>query len=86
MKAAVRSSQFGEEVVATANVSRGGFAFKSARAYTAGMTLQVSVPYSSGGANIFTPARVARVKDIPQENVKVIGVAYVPVHKGWPAK
>jgi len=86
VKAAVRSSQFGEEVMATENVSRGGFAFKSLRAYTVGMMLQVSVPYSSGGANIFTPARIARVKDMPQEDVKVIGVAYIPVHKGWPAK
>ena len=86
VKASVRSSQFGEELVATENISRGGFGFKSPHAYTAGMMLQVSVPYSPGAANIFTPARVARVQDLPEERTKFIGVAYVPVHKGWPGK
>lgn len=86
VKASVRSSQFGEELVTTENASRGGFGFKSPHAYTAGMMLQVSVPYSLGAANIFTSARIAHVKDLPEERTKSIGVAYVPVHKGWPGK
>ena len=86
VKASVRASPLGEEVVATENVSRGGFVFKSSRAYTEGMLVQVSVPYMSGGVNIYTPARIVRVKDIPQENVKLVAAAYMPRRKGRPAK
>ena len=86
VKAAVRTSLLGEEVVATENVSRGGFVFKSSRAYTKGMSVEASVPYMPGGVNIYTPARIVRVMDLPQENVKVIAAAYIPVHKGRPAK
>ena len=86
VKASVRTSLLGEEVVTTENVSRGGFVFKSSRAYTKGMVVEVSLPYLSGGVNIYTPARIVRVKDVPQENVKVIAAAYVPLNKGGPAK
>ena len=87
LKACVRSPQFGEEVVSTMNISRGGFAFQSSQGYAAGMMVQVSLPHSPAGANIFTPARIERVNDSPQEpKKKMIGVAYIPVHKGWPAK
>lgn len=80
VRACVRSPQFGEEMVSTVNISRGGVAFKSSWGYRAGMTVQVSVPYSPEGANIFTAARVARITDLPQESMKIIGLAYVPVH------
>jgi hypothetical protein len=86
VRACVRSPQFGEEMVSTVNISRGGVAFKSSRGYSAGMTVQVSVPYSPEGANIFTAARVARITDLPQESMKIIGLAYVPVHNGRPDK
>jgi len=86
VKACVRSPEFGQEVVSTMNVSRGGFAFESAHRYAVGMMVQVSVPYSLEGANIFTPALIARVKDSGQDDRKIIGVAYVPMHKGWPAE
>jgi hypothetical protein len=82
LRACVRSPQFGEEVVSTTNVSRGGFAFNSWHSYVAGMMVQVSMPYSSAGGNIFTPARIAHVKDPPHDGQKSIGVAYVPMHKG----
>jgi PilZ domain len=83
VRACVRSAQFGAEVVSTTNASRGGFAFNSSHSYVVGMVVQVSVPYSSAGGNIFTPARIAHVKDSPQDEKKIIGVAYIPVHKGW---
>ena len=86
VRACIRSTQFDEEAVSTTNVSRGGFAFKSWHSYVAGMMVQVSMPYSSEGGNIFTLARIAYVNDSPQQGKKIIGVAYVPMHKGWPAK
>lgn len=86
VKACIRSSEFAEEVVKTTNISRGGFAFESSHGYVAEMMVKVSVPYSPDGANIFTPARIAHVKDSPQDGRKIIGVAYIPTHNGWPAK
>jgi hypothetical protein len=86
VRACVRSAQFGEEVVSTTNVSRGGFAFNSPHRYVGGMMVQVSMPYSPVGGNIFTPARIAHVEDPPPDGKKMIGIAYVPMHNGWPAK
>jgi PilZ domain len=86
VKASVRSPQFGEEIVSTVNISRGGIAFKSSRGYDEGMLVQIAVPYAPQGGNIFTAARVTHIKDLPQEGTRIIGVANVPIHKGWPER
>lgn len=56
MTACIRHPQYGEEIVATENVSRGGFCFKSPKRYTEGLILEVAVPYSPSAGNIFMPA------------------------------
>jgi hypothetical protein len=47
-----------EEVVECENVSRGGFRFKSRKAYRAGIRIEVAVPYAKGGMNIFVYAQI----------------------------
>jgi len=79
----VRAPQYGEEVVVTENVSRGGFCFKSRRHYGVGWVIEVALPYAPGGANIFAPARVVRAEERPAEGVSVHGVAYIPNQQGW---
>lgn len=86
IQACVRDAQRGEEIVGTENVSRAGFAFKSTRPYGEGMVVEVSVPYSRGAGNIFTPARIEHVEQISSEGLTLYGVSYIPVHKGWPGK
>jgi hypothetical protein len=84
MKACIRTAHSGEEIVVTENVSRGGFSFKSRQRYGEGNVVEVSVPYSPGGANIFSPARIEYPEEEQAEGPTSYGVAYIPVHKGWP--
>ena len=75
--ACIRQAGFADEVVATENVSRGGLCFLSQKAYVVGAPIEISVPYSRGGANIFVPGRVAHTYRKPGESHNKIGVAYV---------
>jgi hypothetical protein len=76
LMACIRQAGFGDEVVMTENVSRGGLCFRSSKGYLTGTPIEVSVPYSPAGANIFTPARIAHVIKKPEEKVGRVGVAY----------
>ncbi len=75
--ACIRQPGFADEVVTTENVSRGGFCFKGSKAYLVGSPVEVSVPYSAGGANIFVPARIAHVFERTGDNAYRVGVAYI---------
>lgn len=75
--ACIRCHQFGkDDLVDTRNVSRGGLCFASTRVYAPGWGIEVAVPYSSGGGNIFLPGRIARAQYLPNEKIKLYGVAY----------
>lgn len=54
----IRHPKFGDEMVITENVSRGGFRFLGHKDYPLGSTLEAALPYRRGAVNIFTPARV----------------------------
>ena len=77
MKACIRTNKFGDEVVLTENVSKGGFAFKSTRTYGASMFLEVCVPFSLGSGNIFSVAKIAYFRPLPTEGVFAYGVCYL---------
>jgi hypothetical protein len=74
--ACIRSKEFGEDLVRARNVSRSGLCFESRRAYEQAWEIQVAIPYSSGGGNIFMPARIARVQSLVQDDLNLCGVAY----------
>ena len=82
----VRHPQYGEEIVGTVNVSRGGFRFKSRKNYGEGWVIEAALPYQRGGANIFAAARIVYVGQDPSEGVNVYGVAYIPSKQGWPGR
>jgi len=84
MTACIRHPHLGEEIVATENISRGGFSFRSAKRYGLGSLIEVALPYTPGGANIFVAARIAHGVEQPGENEFLYGLGYIPVHKGWP--
>jgi len=77
MTACIRLIGFDDDVVAVENMSRGGLGFKSPQRYPKGSQVDVALPYSPGGANIFVPARVVFVKELPAEGVSRYGVAYI---------
>ncbi|MFB3924110.1 MAG: PilZ domain-containing protein [Terriglobia bacterium] len=77
LMACIRQAGFGDEVVMTENVSRGGLCFRSSKGYHTGTPIEVSVPYSPGGANIFIPARIAHVLKKADDEFSRVGVAYI---------
>lgn len=75
--ACIRSREFGEELVKVRNVSRSGLCFESHRNYENDWRIEVAIPYSSGGGNIFLPARIARVQLVTPGAVILYGIEYV---------
>ncbi|HET7213374.1 MAG TPA: PilZ domain-containing protein, partial [Terriglobia bacterium] len=75
--ACIRSREFGEELVKVRNVSRSGLCFEGRRTYVKDWKIEVAIPFSSGGGNIFLPARIARVQDVPSGSITLFGVEYV---------
>jgi hypothetical protein len=80
IKACLHRDGYQDDVVSVTDLSRGGIGFMSMVDYMPGSRLEVAVPYTSGGANVFTPAKIARVRcrptaDIPGE----FGLEYVKV-------
>jgi hypothetical protein len=86
MTSCIRHPYLGEEIVATENLSRGGFSFRSPKRYGIGSLIDVALPYTRGGANIFVAARIEHGDEQPGQNFVVYGVAYIPAHKGWPGR
>lgn len=82
----IRHPQYGEEVVQTVNVSRGGFRFKSKRHYREDWVIEAALPYQRGGANIFAAAKIVHAGEEPSAGVNVFGVAYIPSKQGWPGR
>ncbi len=83
MEALVRDPQAWEEVVKTMDVSRGGFRFKSRKRYDLDWNIEVALPRSMAGANIYSAAKIKFVGDNPGEEEKTYGVAYTPFQDAW---
>ncbi|MBI4166790.1 MAG: PilZ domain-containing protein [Acidobacteria bacterium] len=83
MEALIRDPQSWEEVVKTQDVSRGGFRFKSRKHYALDWRVEVALPRSSGGANIFSAAKIKFVGEVPGEEERTYGVAYTPWEDAW---
>lgn len=77
MRLCIRQTGFGEELVFSENVSRSGFSFKSPSHYHSGSLIQIALPYSQAGGNIFVTARIAHARDLASEGVVYHGAAYV---------
>jgi PilZ domain len=75
--ACIRSREFGEDLVSARNVSRSGVCFESRRAYEKDWKIEVAIPYSSGGGNIFLPAQIARIQPLAHDDLYLCGVEYV---------
>jgi hypothetical protein len=80
IKACLQRPGMSDDVVTVTNLSRGGIGFVSLVDYFPGTRLEVAVPYTQDGANVFTAAKIVRVRcrptvDIPGE----FGLEYVKV-------
>ncbi len=86
MTACVRSSSSGDDVVITEDVSPGGVRFKSGTQYAVGAVVEIALPYSRNGANVFAPAKIEHAEALPPGGVYFYGASMIHVHKGWPVK
>ncbi len=78
IKACLHRTGQPDDIVAVTDISRGGIGFMSYNDYFPGTQIQVAVPFTEGAANVFTHAKIVRVRcrptaDIPGE----FGLAYV---------
>lgn len=79
LRACVRHSEMGDDVVECLDVSRGGICFMSSKLYTKGALIEAAVPYLPGQANIFTRAKIANVRlAADKEGLNKYGVSYTP--------
>lgn len=64
------------DVAALLDISRGGICFRTAQAYTVHSWVELAVPYTEGGANIFVPGRIAWERPV-SNGFREYGVQYV---------
>jgi hypothetical protein len=79
--ACVRHSDSGpaskNDIVVCEDMSRGGLRFKSRKRYAERSLIDVAAPYSPGPSNIFVPAQIVFVQELPEQKLFRYGVAYV---------
>ena len=83
MEALIRDPQGWEEAVVSENVSRGGMRFSSKKHYAEDWVIEVALPYSRGGANIFSAAKIMFIGKGEGEGQNIYGVAYTPWQDAW---
>jgi hypothetical protein len=76
LPACVRSSRFGQDLVKTRTTSRSGLSFASPWQYAPGDAIEIAVPYSAAGGNIFLPAKIVRLELMAAESTRIYGVAF----------
>ncbi len=77
MTACIKLPGRSDEIVDTADVSRGGMRFLSKNTYTKGAWIEVAMPYTPSAANIFVPGRVVHAQKSKREGLTEYGVEYV---------
>ena len=77
LTACVRAAGSDLELAVCENMSRGGLCFRTRRRYSENDILEVAVPYTKGAANIFVPARVIYVQEVPTAGLHRHGAAYL---------
>ena len=74
--ACVRSTRFGQDLVKTRTTSRSGLSFTSPWEYVLGEAIEIAVPYSPAGGNIFLAAKIVRLQLLAAEGTRIYGVGF----------
>lgn len=77
LTACIRAAGAPPELAVCENMSRGGLCFRTKRQLRVDDILEVAVPYSKGAANIYVPARVVYVQEVPGAGLYRHGAAYL---------
>lgn len=81
LTACVRAAGSDLELAVCENMSRGGLCFRTRSRFQENDILEVAVPYTKGAANIFVPARVVYVQEVPSAGLHRHGAAYLRAAK-----
>jgi hypothetical protein len=76
--ACVRSARLGQDLVKTRTTSRSGLSFTSSWEYVPGEAIEIAVPYSPAGGNIFLAAKIVRLQLLAEEGTRIYGVRFQP--------
>jgi hypothetical protein len=68
-KACIKRRGMPDDVVDVLDLSRGGVHFVSMIDYYKGTIVEVAVPYTNGGLNVFVPAEIARIQSRPSSGL-----------------
>jgi hypothetical protein len=68
-KACIRRSGYADDVVDVLDLSRGGVHFISHVDYYRNTMVEVAVPYTNGGANVFVAAEIVRIQCRPTSGI-----------------
>jgi hypothetical protein len=77
MMACIKQPGTPEQVVNTADVSRGGMRFYSKHEYPKGAWIEVAMPYTPSAANIFVAGRIVHAQKSKKDGMFEYGVEYV---------
>lgn len=75
--ALIRHPILGDEVVAADNITPSGLTARSIRRYRIGAAVEVALPYTKGGANIFVAARIEYVDDETGGKFRLYELEYI---------
>jgi len=81
----LRHPILGDETVSAENISPAGLSIRSIKRYRLGAPVEVAIPYTKGGANIFVAARIEQLQETPGEKFLTYTLAYVP-REEWARK
>lgn len=76
--ACVRHGEFGDDIVACENVSKGGLCFRSLKYYAVDSVIEVAAPYNAGEPALFVPATIRRFERIADSDLFRYGASYLP--------
>ena len=77
LTACVRQPDTDDELAVCEELSSEGLSFRSKRRYVESSQIAIAVPYADATANIFVPARVVRVEEIPAAGLFRHGTEYI---------
>jgi hypothetical protein len=66
----------GQDLVKTRTVSHHGLCFTSPWEYAPGEAVEIAVPYSPSGGNIFLPAKIVRLELLASAGTRMYAVAF----------
>lgn len=84
LTACVRQADTDDELAICEEISSSGLVFRSRRRYAANSRVDIAVPYADATANIFVPAQIVHVEEIPSAGLFRHGTEHIKLTEQAP--